>query len=186
MLILLRKLWGHVRPRRRAQIGVLFCLMLTAPFAEIFSVGIMVPFLAILTSPEVVNEYAFVKRLITFLGLTSQQDLLLTFFLLFVFAIIIAAINRILLVWLQARVILLIVNELATDAYSKILHKSYRFHIAGNSSDILSGILRKVTREVGGVLNAVLTLISSQLILIAIMVTLVFINPAITRLAHSH
>jgi ABC-type multidrug transport system fused ATPase/permease subunit len=177
MLNLLRRLWSHITRRGRIRLGLIFCLMLTAPFAEIFSIGIMVPFLGVLTAPEIVSQYEFVKWIVIFFGLTSQQELLHAFFVLFVIAIVIAATNRILLVWLQARVILVIVNELATDAYTKILSQPYATHIARNSSEILSGILSKVTGGVGGGLNAVLTLISSQLILAAIIVALVVINP---------
>jgi ABC-type multidrug transport system fused ATPase/permease subunit len=179
MLLLLTRLWGHIAPARRIQLGILFCVMLAASFAELFSIGMVIPFLGVLTSPEVIYNHRLVKPLVTFFDLKSQQELLLPMFLLFVSAVVVAAGIRLLLVWLQARVSLGIVNELATNAYHRTLHQPYAVHISRNSSEIISGILSKVSGGVGGLLAAALTLVSSQLMLIAILVALMMVDPVV-------
>lgn len=179
MLVLLVRLWKHISRKRRIQLGVLFCVMLAASFAELFSIGMVIPFLGVLTTPELIYEHRFVKPLVVFFGLKNPQDLLLPTTLLFVMAVVLAGSIRFLLVWLQARIGLGIVNELATSAYHRTLNQPYAVHISRNSSVIISGILSKVSGAVGGTLGAVLVIISSQLILAAILLALVIVDPTV-------
>ena len=60
---LLKRLWHHISPRRRGQFGLLMVLMLLASFAEILSIGAVLPFLGVLTVPERVFERADTKNL---------------------------------------------------------------------------------------------------------------------------
>ena len=54
---LLIRLWYHLTRRRRRQFGLLMVLMLVSAFAEVVSLGAVLPFLGILVAPEqVFNE----------------------------------------------------------------------------------------------------------------------------------
>lgn len=153
--------------------------MLVASFAELFSIGMVIPFLGALTTPETIYEHRFAKPLITIFGLVHPKDLLLPTTLVFVAAVVLAGSVRFILVWLQARISLGIVNELATSTYHRTLNQPYAVHISRNSSEIISGILSKVSGAVGGTLGASLVIISSQLILAAILLTLVMVDPVV-------
>jgi ATP-binding cassette subfamily B protein len=153
--------------------------MLTASFAELLSIGMVIPFLSALTAPEIVYDHRFVKPLIAIFGVEDPKDLLLPTTLVFVTAVVLAGSVRFILVWLQARISLGIVNEMATSAYHRTLHQPYAVHINRNSSETISGILSKVSGAIGGTLGAGLVIISSQLILVAILVTLVMIDPVV-------
>ena len=50
------RLWRHIRQRRKRQFGMLLTLMLVSAFAEVLSLGAVLPFLGILTEPERVME----------------------------------------------------------------------------------------------------------------------------------
>lgn len=179
MPVLLVRLWRHISRERRIQLGVLFCVMLIASFAELFSIGMVIPFLGALTTPEIIYEHRFAKPLIVIFGLVHPKDLLLPTTLVFVTAVVLAGSVRFILVWLQARISLGIVNELATSTYHRTLNQPYAVHISRNSSEIISGILSKVSGAIGGTLGAGLVIISSQLILVAILLTLVMVDPVV-------
>lgn len=179
MPVLLVRLWRHISRERRIQLGVLFCVMLIASFAELFSIGMVIPFLGALTTPEIIYEHRFAKPLIVIFGLVHPKDLLLPTTLVFVTAVVLAGSVRFILVWLQARISLGIVNELATSTYHRTLNQPYAVHISRNSSEIISGILSKVSGAIGGTLGAGLVIISSQLILAAILLTLVMVDPVV-------
>ena len=70
---LLSRLWRHISPRRRGQFGLLLVLMVLASFAEILSIGAVLPFLAVLTAPERVFEHAAAQPIIRALGLTAPK-----------------------------------------------------------------------------------------------------------------
>lgn len=50
---LLQRLWRHISLRRRAQLAVLFVLMVVATLSEIAAIGAVLPFLAVLSSRKV-------------------------------------------------------------------------------------------------------------------------------------
>ena len=74
---LLRRLWRHVSMRRRKQFGLLLVLMVLASFAEILSIGSVLPFLGVLTAPDRVFGLPLAQPFIQIAGLTSPGQLLL-------------------------------------------------------------------------------------------------------------
>ena len=179
MPFLLARLWRQISRKRRAQLGVLFCVMLLASFAELFSIGMVIPFLGALTTPEIIYDHRLAKPLIAIFDLTDPKELLLPTTMVFVTSVILAGTVRFMLVWLQARISLGIVNELATKTYHRTLNQPYAVHIARNSSELISGIVSKVSGAIGGTLGAGLLIISSLLILAAILLTLVMVHPVV-------
>ena len=73
---LLRRLWFHISPRRRGQFTLLLVLMIFASFAEILSIGAILPFLGVLTAPGRVFEHPFAQPFIQALGLNTPDQLL--------------------------------------------------------------------------------------------------------------
>src|SRR3546814_20293970 len=55
--VLIRGFWAHLASRRKHQLGVLLILMIIASFAEVLSLGAVLPFLGILTTQEKVFSY---------------------------------------------------------------------------------------------------------------------------------
>ena len=49
---LLTRLWHHLTHRRQRQFGLLMGLMLISAFAEVVSLGAVLPFLGILVAPD--------------------------------------------------------------------------------------------------------------------------------------
>jgi len=94
---LLFRLWEHFSPRRKSQFALLLVLMVFVSFAEVLSLGAIVPFLAALTNPKQVFELPIAQPFIQLTGIRSEGELLLPLTLLFGFTAIIAgAMNMIL------------------------------------------------------------------------------------------
>ena len=72
----LSNLWNHISPHRRKQFGMLFVLMVLASFAEVLSIGAVLPFLAVLTNPEQLYANALVQPAIQMLNIAEPQQLL--------------------------------------------------------------------------------------------------------------
>ena len=99
----LQRLWGHINPRRRMQVRVLFLLMIAASFAEVLSIGAVVPFLAALTAPERIFDHPMAQSFIIALNLTEPGQLLLPLTIAFAVAALGSGVMRLLLLWLQTR-----------------------------------------------------------------------------------
>ena len=73
--------------------------MIFASFAEILSIGAVLPFLAVLTAPNRVFEHSAAQPIIQALGLTEPGQLLLPLTIAFGLAALVAGAMRLLLLW---------------------------------------------------------------------------------------
>ena len=101
--ILLKRLWIHIGPYRQRQFGLLLILMLLAAFAEIVSIGAVLPFLGILTAPERIYQLPAIKPFIQALQITEPGQLLLPLTIAFGVAAFLAGVMRLILLWFSTR-----------------------------------------------------------------------------------
>ena len=179
---LLKRLWLHISPHRRGQFGLLLVLMLLASFAEIISIGAVLPFLSVLTGPERVFEHSAAQPFINALGLTAPAQLLLPLTFAFGAAALIAGSMRLLFLWASNRLSFATGADLSDAIYRRTLYQPYAVHIGRNSSSIVSGITNKVAISVS-VLSQVLTLLSAVILLFSIAFALIVISPIVALIA---
>jgi ABC-type multidrug transport system fused ATPase/permease subunit len=183
LINLLVGLWHHLSPRRQRQFGLLMGLMLVSAFAEVVSLGAVLPFLSILVAPERVLIYPFISDLLFAWGITSANQLLMPLTVAFAAAALVAGAIRLLLLWVITRLAFAIGADLSSEIYRRTLYQTYRVHVSRNSSEVISGITYKVNNVVFGVLLSLLTLISSVVLLVAIMLALLAIDPIVASAA---
>jgi ATP-binding cassette subfamily B protein len=180
---LLKRLWHHISLRRRGQFGLLLVLMLLASFAEILSIGAVLPFLGVLTAPERVFEHSAAQPIIQAMGLTMPAQLLLPLSIAFGAAALIAGITRLLLLWASTRLSFATGADLSTSIYRRTLYQPYAVHCARNSSEVINGISSKANGIIYSIIVPALTLISSSVMLIAILIALLAVEPVIALAA---
>jgi ABC-type multidrug transport system fused ATPase/permease subunit len=181
LLKLLSRLWHHISPRRRGQFALLLVLMILASFAEILSIGSVLPFLAILTDPARVFAHPNAQPVVQNLGLTEPQQLLLPLTIAFGFAALVAGAMRLLLLWTSTRLSYAAGADLSVSIYRRTLYQPYAVHLAWNSSEIINGIASKTGSAIYAI-NMILNLISSGVMLLCILIALLYVDP-ITALA---
>jgi ATP-binding cassette, subfamily B, bacterial PglK len=179
---LLRRLWQHISLRRRVQFALLLILMILASFAEILSIGAVLPFLAILTAPERAFLHPSAQPIIRALELTEASQLLLPLTIAFGLAALMAGAMRLLLLWASTRLSYAAGADLSTSIYRRTLYQPYAVHVARNSSEIISGISSKTGNAIY-TMHMVLNLMSSGVMLIAILFTLLSVDPLIALAA---
>jgi ABC-type multidrug transport system fused ATPase/permease subunit len=180
---LLKRLWHHLSRRRQRQFWLLSGLMLVSSFAEVVSLGAVLPFIGILTAPEEVLNYPLVADAVLAWGITSADQLVLPLTAAFVSAAAIAGTVRILLLWVSTRIAFSSGADLGIEVYRRTLYQPYRVHVARNSSEVISGITNKVNGVVFGVLLPLLTLASSGVLFMVITFALIAIDPMVASVA---
>jgi ABC-type multidrug transport system fused ATPase/permease subunit len=173
------RLWRHLSRRRQRQFCLLMALMLLSAFAEVVSLGAVLPFIGILTAPDVVFNHPAVADVVRTWGVTSAEQLILPFTVAFAAAALIAGAIRILLVWVNSRLAFASGADFSMEVYRRTLYQPYSVHVARNSSEVIDGITNKVNGVVFGVLVPLLTLISSVVLLVVVTVALIAINPLV-------
>lgn len=181
--ILLTRLWRHMPGRRRKQLGLLLVLMVLASFSEIVSIGAVLPFLGMLTAPELVFAHPAAQPLILWLGITAPEQLLLPVTVAFAIAALAAGGMRLLLLWATTRLSFAAGADLSIEIYRRTLYQPYAVHVSRNSSEVIAGISAKANDVINNVLFPVLMIASAAFMLVAILLALLSINPGIALTA---
>lgn len=161
------------------QFGVLFLLMICTSLSEVVSIGVVLPFLGVLTAPEQVFDHKLAQPIIQALNLTEPKQLLLPLTIAFAFAALFSGVMRLMLLWAQTRLSHAIGADFSISIYRRTLYQPYAVHVARNSSEVISGISSKANSLVHYVVLPVLTILSSTMMLLTILVALVAIEPVV-------
>jgi len=180
---LLKRLWHHISLRRRAQFGLLLVLMVLASFAEIVSIGAVLPFLGVLTVPDRVFMHPAAQPFIELLTIKEPKDLLLPLTLIFGMAALLTGAMRLALLWASTRLSFAAGSDLSISVYRRTLYQPYAVHVARNSSEVISGISGKTHDLIYNAIMPVLILVSSSVMLTMILIALLSVDPFIALAA---
>tara|TARA_A100001011_G_scaffold16199_2_gene16827 strand:- start:23461 stop:25134 length:1674 start_codon:yes stop_codon:yes gene_type:complete len=150
--------------------------MILASFAEVLSIGAVIPFLTVFSNPEVVQENLFFKYFINFFGINENANILLIFTLIFVTAVIFSGLFRLMLMRFSIRLSYATGADIGAKIYEKTLYMPYQDHISSNSSEIINGISKKTDLVIDNIILQVTNLISSFFLLSIILTALLFID----------
>ncbi len=181
-LVQLKNLWRHLTNRRKCQLFILIALTILVSFAEVLSIGAVLPFLGVLTAPERLFQFESTIVIVHLLGITRPSDLIFPATLFFIIASVIAGIARIILLWAQVRLSMGIGLDFSVQVYERTLYQPYPVHISRNSSEIITGS-QKANQLVGTVILPILTVTGSTVIFLSIVVALIAIDPLIAGCA---
>ncbi len=157
--------------------------MVLASLAEILSIGAVLPFLAVLTVPDRIFAHPAAQPFIQLAGLTSADQLLLPLTITFGLAALGAGAMRLMLAWASIRIAFATGADLSISIYRGTLYQAYAVHVARNSSEVITGIITKVSGVIHQVITPVLTLLSSAIMLVAILAVLLSVEPYISLTA---
>ena len=180
---ILVRLWHHLSLKRKRQFGLLTGLMVVSAFAEVVSLGAVLPFLGILVAPEHLFNDPIVANISQTWGITSADQLVLPLTVAFSVLALLAGAIRLFLLWLSTRLAFAAGADLGLEVYRRTLYQPYQVHLARNSSEVISGITQKVNAVVFSVLLPIVTIVSSTMLLVAIMLALIAIDPIVALVA---
>jgi ABC-type multidrug transport system fused ATPase/permease subunit len=174
------RLWQHMSLLRRRQFILLLVLMLVASLAEIISIGSVMPFLGVLTSPENFFASPLAQPLISFLNIENANQLIAPLTIFFCLSAILSSGVRLILLMFTTRLSFATGSDLGIEIYQRTLYQPYKVHVSRNSSEIINGISNKANSIIYSVILPALTLVSSSVMLLAIFITLIYIDPIIS------
>ena len=181
ILYLLWRLFNFVDKRRKVQGVILLALTLLGAVAEIISLGAVVPFISVLVEPDNIFYSEYMAGFNAQFNINTPPDLILPLTLAFCLAALFAGSIRLVLLWVSIRLSNATGADLSIDVYRKTLFQPYSVHVARSSSEIISGITQKVGAATA-VLLSIVTVITSSSLLLAILGTLIYIDPVIASL----
>ncbi len=157
--------------------------MMIASLFEVVSIGAIIPFLGVLTAPEQVYQHQMTQPVIQLLQLTSPSQLLFPLTVVFISSALLAGIIRLFLLYVMTKMVHATGADLSVNIYRRTLYQNYTTHIARNSSEVINGIITKTNGVVGGVIEPILVMLSSIVLIIAIMIALLSIDIVIALIS---
>jgi len=173
-----KKLWGYLGSRRRLQLLLISLLVVVTSISEVLSIGAVMPFLGMITSPGAMSKYIDANATVLGLVIHRQKDQMMAFTAAFCIAVVVAGGMRVLLLWSTARWAAAAGTELGYDAFRRTLYQPYSVHVARNSSEVIAGVTNSVGTLVYG-LSQVVNLVGALIILLSILIALLFLNPSV-------
>ena len=180
------RLWRYLPSRRKNQFSLLLLLIFVASFFEVVSIGLVLPFLGTLTSPEYVYYHPYTQEFIQIVEnifaidiVIDPKKLILPMTIIFAGIILIAAGIRILLIYVTTRLSFATGSDISIDMYNRTLYQDYSVHNSRNSSEVINSIITKSRIVIQRTIGPLLGLISSLTITIVIVITLFVINPSV-------
>ncbi|HEX8667560.1 MAG TPA: ABC transporter ATP-binding protein [Allosphingosinicella sp.] len=139
------RIWRQLSPRKKRAFFQVLALMVLAGVFEVFSLGAVIPFLALLADPDRMLEYPVAARFLARVGLTDTGEMLLAATLLFGILALASGGLRLLLNWYSNRYAYLVGNELGVAYFDRILRRPYAYHALHNSSETVAAIKKVQT-----------------------------------------
>lgn len=138
----LRLLWKALSKKRRQQLVAIQILSILSALGEVANIGALLPFLRLLANPgeglRVLGPLAEPMRRL------PSQHLLLTLGLAFMAVAVVSSLLRVVTVRSQLRLAALITADLGERVFASVLIKPYAWHLANNSSKVLTYVTKDV------------------------------------------
>ncbi len=151
--------------------------MIFTSFAEMLTIGAVMPFLAALTEPSRVFDLPVAQPFIRLIGLSDASELLAPLTVLFILAAIFAGIMRLTLLRASILFSFAVGSELCNSVYRRTLHQPYLVHLERNSSEVINGVSIKTNEVIFYILIPTLNFIGGIVLLISLVSVLIFLAP---------
>lgn len=176
-MTLINKLLDLLTPRERRHAVLLLGLIIVMAFLDVVGVASIMPFMAVLSSPELVQSNRYLAAAYSFFGFEDRESFM--FFLgAAVFVTLVVSIGfKAFTMWAMLRFSRFREYSLSRRFVELYLHQPYEWFLNRHSSDLGKTVLAEVGQVVGGALMPMLDLIAQGCVVTALLLLLLATNP---------
>jgi ABC-type multidrug transport system fused ATPase/permease subunit len=169
--------------REKKKLVILLVMMIVAAIFETLGVGLILPFVTMITDPSIIHEQPILNGIYDFLGFQSTSTFIIfsVGFLLIVF--VLKNIYLLAFFYAQYRIILNQQVKLSSRLLKEYLTKPYTFHLQRNSADLLRNVNDEVPKLFQGMILSGFQLLTEVLVIICILALLLITAPLATLTA---
>ena len=177
MLSSLKQLWQILSPLDKRKVIYVFILVMGMAFIESAGVISIMPFLAVLSNPNVVESNSYLKQLYDFTGAANKQNFILYLGFLSLFVVICSTVFKIVTQYAVNRFASLQRHYFSTRLLKTYLQQNYEFFIQRNSATLAKNILSEVDQLIWTMILPALTLMSYGVVLLFMVGILLLYDP---------
>ncbi len=176
---ILKKLFFLLNSKERLLVIYLFIMAMVVAIFEVIGIASILPFLAILSSPEIIDTNALLSNVFqisTTFGLQTKSQFLLALGVLVFVLFIISIFFRALMVFLLLRFCNMREHSIGKRFIEGYLHQPYSWFLNRNSSDLGKNILSEVKAIIDSGVRPITTLISQTVVVVVLIILLIAVN----------
>mgnify|MGYP005625650793 FL=1 len=176
----LKKLLFLLSAHEKKRAGLLLIMILILSFLDMIGVASIMPFIAVLTNPSLVESNFFLKYMFQasgIFGVESAQEFMFFLGVLLFFILIITLIFRAIVTYIQLRFIFLMERSIGKRLVDGYLHQPYSWFLNRHSADLGKSILSETGKIAGRGLGNLMDLIAKSSVTIAIIILLIIVDP---------
>lgn len=178
MFLSFKKLIYLLDSRTRLQFLLLFGLMIITAILEMIGIGLIMPFIAVITDPGIMDENVWLRSIKKIVNAKNQTDFLIFMSLGLVMFYILKNISLGFLNYLQLRFVFSKRSLIGKNLLKSYLKKPYTFHLERNTAELLRNINVETIRMFNFVLS-LLKVCSELCVFCGVVVMLLWINPIV-------
>lgn len=171
-----KKVWSVLQPVQRRSAILLLGLMGIGMALETLGIGLVIPAIALFTQDDIAGSYPVLRPILNFFGNPDHKALVTGGMLLLLGVYLIKNLFLAFLTWRQTRFTYLVGAQLSQDLFAVYLRQPYTFHLQRNSAILLRNVYNEVSVFMGAI-TAFMTMITESLVVFAICVMLIVIEP---------
>jgi ATP-binding cassette, subfamily B, bacterial PglK len=143
---------------------------------EILSISSIFPFMAVVTTPSLIQENYYLNFAYHFFSFSSNEDFLVWSGFSVIFLLALTNIYSIFVNWTIINFVSTQSHSIASKLFKSYLEQPYAFFLNRNSNDLSKNILTEVSRSVSGVILPGLTALARLIVIFCLFGLLLFIN----------
>ena len=172
----LNKVFNLLSKRQRKRLYLILIFLFIGMLLEAFGIGIILPILNIIASPESLKQFDWVNDFFVFINIIEERQIIIFSLSLLVAVYFFKSVYLVGLSYFQNRYISFISAELSNRLFKNYLNQDYMFHNNRNSAELVK-MFQVEINMVTQLLLSGLILITEIAITIAIVSTLLFVEP---------
>lgn len=180
MIQVFKKLWWLLTPNERFRAAGVLALFLMVAVLEVAGVASIMPFIAVLANPDLVETNPYLSAVFDALGFSSRDSFVLFLGFAFFAALTISLVAQAVGVWASTRFAINRAYAWSVQMMAGYLRQPYDWFLSRNSSSLSTNVLSEVDKAARVVLLSVLKLLAQVFVLFALISFLLMVDPMVT------
>ncbi|EWG99104.1 ABC transporter transmembrane domain-containing protein [Halomonas sp. BC04] len=177
MLATLRKLLALLDARGRKRTYLMLGLIVVHAFVEMVGVASVMPFVAVLSNPEVVETNRFLAGVYNWLGFQSRESFMMFLGVAMLVALVGSISFKALVTYATVRFAEMRNYELSYRLVQGYLQQPYDFFLNRHSADLGKSVLAEATQVIKEALKPLMQLLAGAAVSISLIVLLFIVDP---------
>lgn len=172
-----------LNPGEKRLFYISWAFMLASGIMQVFGIVSIMPFISVVSNPNIIHENEYLQWTYNFLNVTSDRGFIIFLAVVVIAITFIANATIALTRWIETRLLTYIGVRLQNNLLEHYLYKPYTFFLQRNTSTLAKTLLGETNMAINGVLLAGIEMINMVLVSLMILILLVVVDPVLALIS---